>query len=99
MKYIKNFNKYIVESISGTEFTGEIPGNGVPHTTQYSGLSQMKSEFLSDKNGNIYSYEDYLDLYNEYLKKMGPPIEGGFTQNNIDIINQFLNKKDDLPAS
>lgn len=90
MMKIKKFNQFS-ESISGTELIGHMgPNYGEwvsPNTISKSDTNLIYSE-LDDK---FYNEDDFNQLYNDYLKKGGKPLQGGFSKNNIDIIVSYLN--------
>ena len=44
----------------------------------------------SEITSNIYTYNDYQQLYQDYLKKGGKPLFG-FNQENLDIVLSALN--------
>jgi hypothetical protein len=87
---IKKFNQFL-ESISGTELVGHMgPNYGEwvsPNTISSSDTNLIYSE-LDDK---FYNEDEYNELYNNYLKKSGVPLQGGFCKKNIDEIITFLN--------
>ena len=51
-------------------------------------LTQSDTQILMGKDGNFYTYEDYQELYQSYLKDGGDPLEE-FTQKNLDIILSY----------
>jgi hypothetical protein len=82
---IKKF-KHFLESISGTELIGSLgPGIGsqkLPNT-----ITQQDTEVIaSDITGELYTYDDYNQLYEDYLKKGKKPLVGGFSKQNLEII-------------
>lgn len=89
-KVILNFKKYC-ESISGTELIGHMgPNYGEwmsPNTISNSDTNLI----YSDVNDKFYNEDDYHETYNQYLKKGGTPLQGGFSKKNIDTIIHFLN--------
>lgn len=87
---IKKFKQYS-ESISGTELIGHMgPNYGEwisPNTISSSDTNLIHSD-IDDK---FYNEDDYNEIYNEYLKKGGKPIQGGFNRENLNGIIHFLN--------
>lgn len=47
------------------------------------------SVIYSDITSKLYTYEDYQELYNEYLKKNGTPLENKFNKENLERILTF----------
>ena len=87
---IKNF-KIFCESISGTELIGHMgPNYGdqiLPNTITKSDTSVI----FSDIDANFYSSDQYDDLYNEYLKSGGNPINDPvFNKENLEEVLAFL---------
>lgn len=83
---IKRFKEYN-EAISGTELVGKHMGPAYPEqdvtNTQIS--TKETGIIYSDITSQLYTYDDYQALYNEYLKKGGEPLHG-FTKENLDKI-------------
>jgi ribosomal protein S18 acetylase RimI-like enzyme len=83
MEYIPNKN----ESISGTEMIGSMgPNYGeeklpIPTTTDTEVL-------YSPITDTMYTRDEYLDLYNDYLKNGGKPLFG-FNKENLDKIVSY----------
>jgi hypothetical protein len=82
---IKKFKDYN-ESISGWELIGQhTMGPNYPEQKLPVSLSQKDTEVLIGIDGNFYTYDDYQELYQSYLKDGGKPLEG-FTKQNLDKI-------------
>jgi hypothetical protein len=82
---IKKFQQFL-ESISGTELIGSLgPGIGSQKLSNTI-TSNDTSVIASDITGKIYTFDDYNDLYEEYLKKGGKPLKDGFIKSNLEII-------------
>ena len=88
MNKIKRFNQF--ESISGWELVGKHMGPGYPEQELAVTLDSSDTEVLMGFDGNIYTYDDYQTLYNDYLKIGGFPLQQGFNRENLNIV---LNKK------
>lgn len=87
---IKNFKDYF-ESISGIEIIGKIgPNYGedkLPIT-----LTKKNTEIIcSDVDNKFYTYDDYENVYRDYIEKGGSPLFG-FNKKNLDFIINYLNK-------
>lgn len=83
---IKRFHQY--ESISGWELIGTGFGPGSPRQELAVTLSTSDTEVLMGFDGNIYTYDDYQSLYQDYLKKGGEPLQG-FNLSNLNNVLQF----------
>ena len=86
---IKKWKEYN-ESISGLELVGQHMGPNYPEQDLPVTLSQSNTQVAEGIDGNIYTYDDYETLYQDYLKSGGKPLDG-FTKENLDII--LMNKK------
>lgn len=88
---IKNFKQFL-EAVSGTigtfygDFGPVVDRQKLPNTI----TSNDTSVIASDITGKLYTYDDYNDLYEEYIKKNGKPLTGGFTKQNLEIILNIL---------
>ncbi len=88
---IKQYKKFI-ESISGTELVGNHSiGPNYPEQKLANTLSQSNAQILIGNDGVFYTLEDYQDLYNDYLKLGGKPLDG-FTKINLDTIIKSFNQ-------
>jgi len=84
---IRTFKQFL-EAVSGTigTFYGDFgPASERPKSPNTITSADTKV-IASDLTGKIYTYDDYNNLYEDYLKKGGKPLEGGFTQENLDLI-------------
>lgn len=87
---IKKFNQFIKEEISGTELVGPVgPAYGETRLQNKTINSFDTNVIYSDLDSKIYTIDEYNDLYQDYLKVGGKPLDG-FTKENIDIILGFL---------
>ena len=87
---IKSFELFN-ESISGTELVGKHMGPNYPEQDN----SPMKKVGLVDiVYSNIYdkavTQSEYQELYFDYLKKGGSPLQG-FSRENLELVLQLLN--------
>jgi hypothetical protein len=90
---IKRFKQFL-EAISGVTDTMPIGPNYGNQKLYIPDMDPSKTNVLfSNITSTFYSGEDYDQLYNDYLKKNGKPIDGGFNLRNLETILMFLNKK------
>lgn len=90
MKIIRTFRRYC-EAISGTELIGHVgPNYGdmiIPTTITKSDTGVI----FSDIDSKFYTTDEYDDLYGEYLKKGGSPINDPiFNRENLEEVLAFL---------
>ena len=86
IKKFKQFN----EEISGTELVGPIgPAYGETGLQNKTINSHDTNVIYSEMDSKIYTIDEYNDIYGEYLKFGGSPLDG-FTKENIDILLDFL---------
>jgi hypothetical protein len=89
MKMIKNWSQYL-EAVNGNELI-------MPHTPNMPDLelrptlSKSQTEVLSDKEGNFYTYDDFQNLHQDYLKSGGSGCQD-FNKENLDIILDFFGR-------
>jgi hypothetical protein len=82
---IKKFSQFILE-VSGTELVGPVgPAYGETRLQNKTVSDRHTTVIYSDLDGKIYTIDMYQDLYQDYLKKGGKPLEG-FNKENIDTI-------------
>ncbi len=83
---IKSFKSFINEEISGTELVGPVgPAYGETRLQNKTISSRHTDVIYSDLDGVIYTIDMYQDLYQDYLKKGGKPLDG-FSKENLDTI-------------
>lgn len=88
---IKKFKQFLNEEISGTELVGPVgPAFGETRLQNKTINSHDTNVIYSDIDGNFYTIDEYNELYNDYLKNGGSPLDG-FSKENIDEILSFLN--------
>jgi hypothetical protein len=88
---IKKFKQFINEEISGTELVGPVgPAFGEVRLQNKTITQHDTSVIYSDLDGNFYTIDEYNQLYNDYLKSGGKPLDG-FSKENIDTILSFIN--------
>lgn len=90
---IKRFSQF--EAISGWELVGQhIMGPNYPEQKLAVTLNTSDTEMVLGIDDNIYTYDDYQDLYNRYLKVGGQPLQG-FNKQNLDLVLSKLTKLGD----
>ena len=94
---IKTFQQFN-EEISGTELAGAGfgtlmiggGGDGIGGINKDDTSSDISQDVIfSELDSKIYTIDEYNNLYGDYLKMGGSPLNG-FTKENIDIILDFL---------
>lgn len=87
---ITNYMEFIKE-VSGTELVGPV-GPAYGETGIQNKTINTHDTYLiySDMDGLFYTIDEYDDLYNQYLKSGGTPLQGGFNKENINKILMFL---------
>jgi hypothetical protein len=86
---IKNYKSFL-ETISGTELVGHMGPNYGEEENSPMKKAGMTDVLYSDKFGIMVTYDDYQNLYNDYLKKEGSPLQG-FNLENLDKVLGVLN--------
>lgn len=88
---IKKFYQFIKEEVSGTELVGPV-GPAFGETRLQNKTINQHDTFViySDLDGNFYTIDEYNELYNEYLKSGGGPLDG-FSKENLDTILSSIN--------
>lgn len=106
---IKKFKQFITEEVSGTEipqktkgsYFGPAYGDTVsPNTinkfhTNVSSVRDVENRnSKNDLTSDIFTIDDYKELYNDYLKSGGSQSDlTGDRQTDISIMSEFLNNK------
>lgn len=86
---IKNYKSFL-EAISGTELIGHMgPNYGEEVNTPMKSVG-LVDIIYSDIFGKAVTYDEYQNLYNDYLKKGGTPLQS-FNKENLEVVLQFLN--------
>jgi len=86
---IKKFIHFINE-VSGTELVGPVgPGYGETGLQNKTVNNHDTSVIYSDLDDRIYTEDEYNDMYINYLKSGGKPLQG-FSKENIDTILTHL---------
>jgi len=82
---INNYKKFL-EAISGTELVGKHMGPNYPEQESPVSLKGKDTEVIySELFDKIITYDQYQDLYFNYLKKGGSPLHG-FTKENLEKV-------------
>jgi hypothetical protein len=87
---IRNFKSFL-EAISGMELpsTKDLVNYGQEDNSPMKKLG-ISDVVYSDLFGKAVTYDDYQNLYNDYLKKGGTPLQG-FNLENLDKVLGVLN--------
>ena len=90
---IKTFDTFIKE-VNGTELVGKEMGTGFGTTELGNNTisSGETSVLYSDLDGNFYTMDEYNQLYQDYLKSGGGPLNG-FNKENLERMIIFLQEK------
>jgi hypothetical protein len=91
---IKKFNEFN-ESISGTELVGPMGPNYGPTNLPTKPNAKDTDVVYSDNYGKLVTYDQYQEMYQDYLKKGGDPIHG-FNLKNLEIVLSKLNESLDI---
>ena len=87
---IKKFKDFILNEVSGTELVGPVGPAYGQTSIQNKTLTKNNTKVIySDIDNNFYTLDDYNNIYNDYLKNNGSPLNG-FTKDNLDKILFFL---------
>lgn len=87
IKSFKQFN----EEISGTELVGPIgPAYGETGLQNKTVTFHDTNVILSELDNKFYTIDEYNNLYSDYLKVGGKPLDG-FNRENLDIVISFMN--------
>jgi hypothetical protein len=88
---IKKFKDFILEEVSGTELVGPIgPAYGETRLQNKTINSFHTDVIYLELTGDFYTIDDYNQMYNDYLKRGGKPLDG-FNRENLEIIIEFMN--------
>jgi hypothetical protein len=89
---IKTFNQFLNEEISGTELVGPIgPSYGETRLQNKTVDFHDTNVILSEIDNKLYTIDEYSQLYNDYLKSNGRPLDG-FNKENLDTVIDYLNQ-------
>lgn len=84
---IKTFNQFISEEVSGTELVGPMgPAYGETRTQNKTVTSHDTNVIYCDLDSKFYTIDDYNNIYQEYLKNGGKPLDGFSLENIIAIL-------------
>ena len=89
MIMIKSFKQFINEEVSGTELVGPVgPAYGETRLQNKTINSHDTNVIFCDLDSKFYTIDDYNNIYGEYLKKGGKPLDGFSLENIIEIIKK-----------
>ena len=87
IKSFKQFN----EEISGTELVGPIgPAYGETRLQNKTVTFHDTNVILSEIDNGFYTIDEYNNMYSDYLKQGGKPLDG-FNRENLDTVISFMN--------
>lgn len=90
---IKKYVDFIKEEVSGTEMVGPVgPAYGETRLQNKTINSFDTNVIYSEIGGRIYTMDEYNQMYQDYLKAGGDPLDG-FSEENLDTIVSFFNDK------
>ena len=93
---IKGYKQFL-EAISGTELVGHMgPNYGEEENSPMKKLG-MTDVIYSDIFARIVTYDEYQDLYFNYLKKGGTPLQG-FNLENLDKVLDSIKEARDYDS-
>lgn len=81
---IKSYKSFL-EAISGWELVGHMGPNYGEQENSPMKKAGMTDVLYSDAFDRMVTYDDYQNLYNDYLKKGGSPLQG-FNLENLDKV-------------
>ena len=86
IKSFKQFN----EEISGTELIGPIgPAYGETGLQNKTVTFHDTNVILSELDNRFYTIDEYNNIYGDYLKVGGKPLDG-FNRENLDTVISFM---------
>ena len=84
---IKTFSQFINEEVSGTELVGPVgPAYGETRLQNKTVTSHDTNVIYCDLDSKFYTIDDYNNIYQEYLKRGGKPLDGFSLDNIIEIL-------------
>ncbi len=84
---IKTFREFINEEVSGTELVGPVgPAYGETRLQNKTVTSHDTNVIYCDLDSKFYTIDDYNNIYQDYLKKGGKPLDGFSLENIISIL-------------
>ncbi len=86
---IKTFRQFINEEVSGTELVGPVgPADGETRLQNKTVTSHDTNVIYCDLDSKFYTIDEYNNIYQEYLKNGGKPLDGFSLDNIIKIIEK-----------
>jgi hypothetical protein len=84
---IKTFSQFINEEVSGTELVGPVgPAYGETRLQNKTVTSHDTHVIYCDIDSKFYTIDDYNNIYQDYLKRGGKPLDGFSLDNIIEIL-------------
>lgn len=85
---IKKFKQWVSEAISGTYDISPF-GPGFPRQELKITSGFPNQVIFIDKTSQFYTKDDYDQLYSDYLKKGGKPLDNEFNKENLETVLFF----------
>lgn len=86
---IKKFKDFSINEVSGTELVGPVgPAYGETGIQNKTLTGSDTAVIYCDLDGKFYTRDEYNELYIDYLKNGGKPLQG-FSLKNIETILQY----------
>jgi hypothetical protein len=90
---IRKYIDFLKEAISGTEMVGPVGPAFGETRLQNKTINSFDTELIYSEIGDrIYTIDEYNQMYQDYLKAGGEPLNG-FSKENLDTIVYFFNNK------
>jgi len=84
---IKTFSQFINEEVNGTEMVGPVgPAYGETRLQNKTVTSHDTNVIYCDIDSKFYTIDDYNNIYQDYLKRGGKPLDGFSLDNIIEIL-------------
>ena len=87
-KTIKRFIDFLKEEVSGTELVGPVgPGYGETGLQNKTVNAHDTTVIFCELDSKFYTIDDYNNIYGDYLKSGGKPLDGFSIENIVAILN------------
>ena len=87
-KTIKRFIDFLKEEVNGTELVGPVgPGYGETGLQNKTVNAHDTTVIFCEMDSKFYTIDDYNNIYRDYLKSGGKPLDGFSIENIVEILN------------
>ena len=87
-KTSKRFIDFLKEEVSGTELVGPGgPGYGETGLQNKTVNAHDTTVIFCELDSKFYTIDDYNNIYGDYLKSGGKPLDGFSIENIVEILN------------